>query len=211
MEIVAFLFKWLHVLAGIVWMGMLYYFNFVQAEYFKEAESAALSDAKAKLAPRALKWFARGAEITLVTGVILLVGIGHKQLLNEFVVLGAFIGLLMFINVVAIIVPKQKVVLGLRDGDVASAAVKASRASRTNVLFSAPMLFCMVASPHLGYSSKYLLASGVGAGFFIAVALIIALEVNALFGKVGPMASIRGVIYSSFGLSALIYCLTLFM
>ena len=65
---VEFLGRYFHVLAGIVWIGMLYYFNFVQTEYFKEAEAAAKSDAMAKLAPRALWWFRWGAMLTFLTG-----------------------------------------------------------------------------------------------------------------------------------------------
>ena len=57
MSYIEFFFRYFHVLAGIVWIGMLYYFNFVQTEYFKEAEASAKSDAMAKLAPRALWWF----------------------------------------------------------------------------------------------------------------------------------------------------------
>jgi uncharacterized membrane protein len=67
-----FVFRWFHVLAGIVWIGMLYYFNFVQTEYFKEAEASAKADAMQKLAPRALKWFRYGALVTFLTGLGLL-------------------------------------------------------------------------------------------------------------------------------------------
>ena len=63
------LFRWLHVLFGITWIGLLYYFNFVQGEYFKEAEAGAKADAVKKLAPRALWWFRWGAMITVLTGL----------------------------------------------------------------------------------------------------------------------------------------------
>ena len=68
---IGFIFRYVHVLAGITWIGMLYYFNFVQTEYFKEAEAEAKKDAMAKLAPRALWWFRWGAMFTFITGCLL--------------------------------------------------------------------------------------------------------------------------------------------
>ena len=64
-----FLARWAHVLFGIVWIGMLYYFNFVQGGYFKQASAEGLADAKAKLAPSALWWFRWGAMFTFISGV----------------------------------------------------------------------------------------------------------------------------------------------
>lgn len=212
MEIVTFLFKWAHLLVGITWVGLLYYFNFVQTEYFKEASPEGLSDAKAKLAPRALAWFRWAAMATFITGLILLMGMGHTGLTNDYVVLGALMGTIMFLNVWLIIWPKQKIVLGLADGDAASAAPKAGLASRTNTLLSIPMAFCMLASPHLGYSADHILsANGGGLGLALAGGLILLAEVNALFGKLGPIASIRGVIHIGLAFTAALYCLVLFL
>ena len=212
MEIVTFLFKWAHLLFGITWIGLLYYFNFIQTEYFKEATPEGLGDAKAKLAPRALGWFRWSAMFTFITGVILLVGMGHISTINEYIVLGALMGTLMFLNVWLIIWPKQKIVLGLAEGDAAAAAPKAGLASRTNTLFSGPMAFCMLASPHLGYSTDHLLATGsMGLGMWASVALILLIQVNAIFGKPGPIASVRGVIHMSLALAAAIFCLVLFL
>ncbi|WP_370981338.1 urate hydroxylase PuuD [Agaribacterium sp. ZY112] len=212
MEIVSFLFKWAHLLFGIAWIGLLFYFNFVQTEYFKEASREGLSDAKAKLAPRALAWFRWSAMLTFVTGVILLVGLHHSSLLNEYILLGSLMGTLMLLNVWLIIWPKQKIVLGLTDGDAAAAAPKAAIASRTNTLFSGPMAFCMLASSHLGYSADYLVAiNGLGLGFWLAAALVLLVELNALFGKMGPIATIRGVIHMSLAFAAAVFCLLLFL
>ena len=69
---VNYLFRWGHVLFGIVWIGLLYYFNFVQTEYFKEADPAHRSGAIQKLVPRALWWFRWGAAFTFLTGLYLL-------------------------------------------------------------------------------------------------------------------------------------------
>ncbi|TVZ39974.1 hypothetical protein P886_4390 [Alteromonadaceae bacterium 2753L.S.0a.02] len=212
MEIVSFLFRWMHLLFGLAWIGMLYYFNFVQTEYFKEAEPSALADAKAKLAPRALWWFRWGAVFTFVTGLILFAGLGKEKLTNDYIVIGGFFGTLMFLNVWLIIWPAQKIVLGLAEGDPAMAAPKAALASRTNVLFSAPMAFCMLASPHLGYNAHHLLAvEGGGLGMWLSLLLIALLEVNAVLGKPGPIASIRGVIHMSLALTAVIFVINLFL
>lgn len=212
-EIVIFLFRWAHLLFGITWIGMLYYFNFVQTEYFKEADPAALPDAKKKLAPRALWWFRWGAMFTFITGVVLLAAIGHVRIINDYIVAGALMGTFMFLNVWLIIWPKQKIVLGMVEGDAKVAAPKAGLASRTNTLFSAPMAFFMLASPHLGgYTNDYLLnGNGGGLGLWLALAVVILLEVNAVIGKPGPMASVRGVIHSSLVLTAVLFGLILFL
>jgi len=201
--ILEFIFRWAHVLFGMVWVGMLYYFNFVQTEYFKEAEADAKADAIKKLAPRALWWFRWGAMLTFLTGLSLLHQVGASLDFTAMPVLwiGALAGTLMFLNVWLIIWPKQQVVLGLKPGDGPASAAKAGLASRTNTLFSGPMLFGML-------GSKHLYIADVGAtGFWACVLIILALEANALFGKTGPMTSIVGVIHCSLGLTALLWVL----
>jgi uncharacterized membrane protein len=206
MQFLNFLFRWGHVLFGITWIGMLYYFNFVQGAYFKEATPEALGDAKAKLAPRALWWFRWGAMFTFLTGVVLLVGVMQLGVLNDFILVGGLLGTLMFLNVWLVIWPAQKIALGLvQGGDAAAAGAKALLASRTNTLFSGPMAYCMLASPHLGYNTGHILsAEGGGAGFYLALLIVAALEVNALAGKQGPMTTVRGVIVSSLVLTAVL-------
>ncbi|MFZ5653544.1 MAG: urate hydroxylase PuuD [Pseudomonadota bacterium] len=206
MQFLNFLFRWGHLLFGITWIGMLYYFNFVQGAYFKEATPEALGDAKAKLAPRALWWFRWGAMFTFLTGVVLLVGVMQQNVLNDLIVVGVLLGTLMFLNVWLVIWPNQKIALGIvKEGDAAAAGAKALLASRTNVLFSGPMAYCMLASPHLGYSTGHILsAEGGGAGFYIALLIVAALEVNALAGKQGPLTTVRGVIVSSLVLTAVL-------
>ena len=154
-ELIDFLVRWGHVLFGIVWIGMLYYFNFVQGGYFKEASPEALADAKAKLAPSALWWFRWGAMFTFITGLYLLHVVTGNGQLNNYIIVGALMGTLMFINVWAVIWPAQKIVIasatqvahgGEALPEAAGAAPKAALASRTNVLFSAPMLFFMGSS-----------------------------------------------------------------
>ncbi|NNF15869.1 MAG: antitermination protein NusG [Gammaproteobacteria bacterium] len=210
MALVDFLFRWGHVLFGITWIGMLYYFNFVQGEYFKEAEAGAKADATSKLAPRALWWFRWGAMFTFLTGVYLLYVLGPAS--NQYILLGALMGIFMFLNVWLIIWPAQKIVIGIADGDAATAGPKALRASRTNTLFSGPMLFGMLASKHGGYSVAGFDTMSFGdLGFLIPLVLIVLLQANAMFGKVGPMASVKGVIHSSLGLTAVLFLLVHFL
>ena len=200
-ELIEFLVRWGHVLFGIVWIGMLYYFNFVQGGYFKEASPEALADAKAKLAPSALWWFRWGAMFPFITGLYLLHIVTSNGQLNNYIIVGAAMGILMFINVWAVIWPAQKIALGLVEGgDKAAAAGKALLASRTNVLFSAPMALGMLAGAHYpghGYGT------GVGGtGLIVMLVIVALLEVNALVGKQGPMTTVKGVIHSSLGLTA---------
>ncbi|MEZ0122798.1 MAG: urate hydroxylase PuuD [Candidatus Reddybacter sp.] len=202
MEFINFLFRWGHLLFGITWIGLLYYFNFIQGGYFKQATPEALSDAKAKLAPSALWWFRWGAMFTFITGVFLLMSVQKQGVMNQYIVAGALFGTLMFLNVWLIIWPNQKIALGMVEGDGPTAAGKALLASRTNTLFSAPMAYCMLASPHIGYGADSLLSvNGGGAALYAVLALIAALEVNAIVGKQGPMTTVKGVIHSSLGLT----------
>ncbi|MDX1734643.1 MAG: antitermination protein NusG [Halioglobus sp.] len=204
---IEFIFRWAHVLFGIVWIGMLYYFNFVQTEYFKEAEADAKSDAMKKLAPRALWWFRWGAMFTFITGLYLLHKIGALSTFDGMPIIwvGALAGIFMFLNVWLVIWPNQQVVLGMKEGDGPSSAAKAGLASRTNTLFSGPMLFGMLGSKHL-----YIEDAG-GVGFWASCLVIIALEANALFGKTGPMTSVKGVIHCSIGLTVVIWALLAFL
>ena len=203
---IGFLFRWAHVIFGITWIGMLYYFNFVQTEYFKEAEADAKADAMKKLAPRALWWFRWGAMFTFLTGLYLLHFLKAHNSFAGFgwIWTGALAGTFMFLNVWLVIWPNQQIVIGLKEGDGPAAAAKAGLASRTNTLFSGPMLFGMLASKHLPVDAGM-------AGFGACVALILALEANALFGKTGPMTSVKGVVHCSIGLTAVVWALLAFL
>ena len=201
--ILEFLFRWAHVLFGLVWIGMLYYFNFVQTEYFKEAEADAKADAVKKLAPRALWWFRWGAMLTFLTGLSLLHQVGATMNIMGMPVIwmGALAGTLMFLNVWLIIWPNQQIVIGLKEGDGPAAAAKAGLASRTNTLFSGPMLFGMLGSKHPPFVEPS------ATGFYICILLLLVLEANALFGKTGPMTSVKGVIHCSLALTAVMWAL----
>ena len=207
-EVINYLARWGHMVAGVAWIGLLYYFNFVQTEYFKEAEDNARVDAFTKLAPRALWWFRWAAALTFLTGLILLYFIGMGATVDIF--LGAVMATLMFLNVWLIIWPNQKIVIAsneqIKGGgealpEAAAAAPKAALASRTNTLFSLPMLFLMGSSAHYSHG-------GFGdsmTALVVGLVIIAALELNAIFGKQGPMTTVRGVIVSSLVLTAVFW------
>lgn len=212
MGLVDFLFRWGHVLFGIAWIGLLYYFNFVQGEYFKEAEPGAKADATKKLAPRALWWFRWGAMFTFLTGLYLLHLLGKGM--NQYIALGALMGTFMFLNVWLIIWPNQKIVCGIVEGDAGAAGPKALLASRTNTLFSGPMLFGMLASQHGANVSLSGMASGLDIGdmgLLIPLIIIVALEANAIVGKMGPIATVKGVIHMSLALTAVLFGINAFL
>ena len=209
-ELFNMLFRWGHILVGVTWIGLLYYFNFVQTEYFKEAEENARKDAVSKLAPRALWWLRWAALFTFLTGLVLLYFI--TQRVNLDIILGATMGTLMMLNVWGIIWPNQKIVIGLKEGDAGVAGPKAGLASRTNTLLSVPMLYFMVSSTHYPHGG-YLFAGDISSNaFIVSIVVILAIEANAIWGKMFTViASVRDVIISSFvltiGLSGLIYYL----
>ena len=196
-------FRSLHVLFGIAWIGLLYYFNFVQAEYVKIADPDAKADVFKKLAPNALWWFRWAALFTFLTGVILLHQI-YVRIGTE-IILGATMGTIMMLNVWGIIWRNQKIVLGMKEGDAAAAGAKAGLASRTITLFSVPMLMYMVYSVHGG---------NVGMGIsmnalYLGLGIILAIEANAIWGKMVPaITSVRAVIISSFALAIVLKVIT---
>tara|TARA_B110001450_G_scaffold254961_1_gene281396 strand:+ start:960 stop:1595 length:636 start_codon:yes stop_codon:yes gene_type:complete len=199
-ETINFIARWGHVLFGITWIGMLYYFNFVQGGYFKQATPEGLADAKQKLAPSALWWFRWGAMFTFLTGIVLLGGVQHYGQMNNYIIIGSAMGIIMAANVWMVIWPAQKIALGMIEGDAPAAGAKALLASRTNTLLSAPMLFAMLAGPHYA-GHGYGTAVG-GTGLIAALVVIGVLEANAIKGRLGPIASVRGVIVSSLVLTA---------
>ena len=158
---------WLHVMAGVVWIGLLYYFNFVQVP----GVGAALADTDGPgpaainkyVAPTALLWFRMAAAVTWLTGLSALasIGGGMQGIIDAFtfapgmaiIGLGAWLGTIMLFNVWVLIWPNQKKILGLdgkeHDADTIAGAKKvALMASRTNTALSIPMLLCMVGFAH---------------------------------------------------------------
>ena len=156
------LIVWLHVFSGVIWVGLLYYFNFVQTPAV--ATAAADSDGPGPaaiskyVAPLALLWFRWTALLTWLTGAAALevmgIGIGDAFTLSSGAVIigtGAWLGTIMLFNVWVLIWPNQKKILGIvaaSDEEKAKAKVVAAMASRTNTFLSIPMLMCMVGQGH---------------------------------------------------------------
>ena len=193
------LFRYAHIVFGVTWIGLLYYFNFVQTEYVKEADDSAKADVMAKLAPRALWWFRWAAMFTFLTGLVLLWWVSSQQRYNLGISLGALMGTLMMLNVWLIIWPNQKIVIGLAEGDKAAAGPKAALASRTNTLLSLPMLYFMVASIHgLAASGGTWGAETSMPALIIGLVIIAVIEANAIWGKMlSVIQSVNAVIISS--------------
>ena len=190
------LFRWGHIVVGIAWIGLLYYFNFVQTEYVKKADPEAKKDVMQKLAPNALWWFRWAAFFTFLTGLYLLYV--QERMITTAIALGTLMGTIMMLNVWGIIWRNQKVVIGLKEGDAVKAGAKAALASRTNTLLSLPMLYFMVSSAHGGtaaYPKSYLLIDGyLSTGFWIVFVAVLLIEFNAIFGK---MYSLICLLYTS--------------
>tara|TARA_B110000014_G_scaffold252640_1_gene231181 strand:+ start:4428 stop:5063 length:636 start_codon:yes stop_codon:yes gene_type:complete len=209
-DLLNMMFRWWHILFGITWIGLLYYFNFIQTEYFKEAEESARKDAVAKLAPRALWWFRWAAFLTFLTGLVLLHFVTMR--ITTDIILGVVMGTFMMLNVWGIIWPNQKIVIGLKEGDASTAGPKAALASRTNTLFSVAMLYFMVSSAHYPHGGYLFGGTMSTSGLYLGLAIILAIEANAIWGKMIPViTSVRAVIVSSFilalGLSSIAYYL----
>jgi uncharacterized membrane protein len=223
-----FLLRWAHFLAGITWIGLLYYFNFVQTPFFAETEPPVRSGAIQKLVPRALWWFRWGAMVTFISGWLIILHamgkLGFKGFFNTSygwaIFLGGALGSFMWANVWFVIWPNQKVVIqnaiDTAAGKPANPAAAASGqragfASRTNVLFSIPMLFYMGAAKHLPGLAEQMTRSGKVAMALFSALIILLVEANALFGTSGatkkPLATVKGVLWAGFILTAVFYLL----
>ncbi|HYF46709.1 MAG TPA: urate hydroxylase PuuD, partial [Acidimicrobiales bacterium] len=198
--------RWGHYLAGVTWIGLLYYFNFVQTPAFTEVSDATRSEAMRTVTWRALWWFRFGALLTLLTGLLIL-GFGEKLGGDQTdgywtspaglgILMGIILGVTMFLNVWLVIWPGQQVVIGSArkvaeggeaDPNAAAAAKRAARASRTNTLFSIPLLFFMAFPSHI---SPVLDTQGEidGGEYWLALVIFLVvwavLELSAL-GRIG--------------------------
>ena len=155
----AFVMRWLHVLSGVMWVGLLWYFNFVQIPSMPKIPDEQKPAIGKVIAPAALFWFRWAALSTLVTGLLLAGMNGYFGALFTFarpftpIAIGMWLGIIMAFNVWFIIWPNQKKALGIVATE-ADAKAKAARlamlTSRANTMLSIPMLFCMVAQQNGG-------------------------------------------------------------
>jgi uncharacterized membrane protein len=156
MDYVPALSRWIHILAGVMWVGLLYYFNFVQVAALKAAQGDGTGAGITKhVAPRALFWFRWASVVTWLAGASLLgANFGSAFMLrpsHAAIGIGAWLGTIMLLNVWGIIWPNQKKILGIKpatDEEKTRARRVAFLASRFNVMISIPMLFMMAAGGH---------------------------------------------------------------
>ncbi len=168
MDLYLAIVRFIHIGAGIIWIGLLYYFNFVQVPSFAKMEAPARMNTVINLVPRALVWFRYAALVTILAGLLYIVSAGIDMGWDVYlktsnfksILVGGTIGLIMLYNVWGIIWPNQKKVIAATTATVQDQTPappdqpkwgrRAFLASRTNTMLSIPMLFFMIASAHLG-------------------------------------------------------------
>jgi uncharacterized membrane protein len=229
-----FLLRWFHFLGGITWIGMLYYFNFVQTPFFGSkfvADNAPVRSGivRGGLLANALWWFRWGAMLTFVTGWLYILhvmfarfgGVGPflAQSYGWSILLGGLIGSLMWFNVWFVIWPAQQLVMasaaqvaagGAAIPDAAPRGTRAGFASRTNTLLSIPMLFFMGAASHF----TFFMPTTSGANMTMAIVFVILMaivEYNALVGTTGPgkklLSTVQGTLSGGFLLAVILVVL----
>lgn len=216
-----FLLRYFHFLAGVAWIGVLWYFNLIQTPFFgTELGGQAKSAVTRGLVPNALWWFRWGAMFTFLTGwtIVLMklhsgVSLGDGYMTR--ILTGGIMGTFMWANVWFVIWPAQQVVIanaenvaagGQANPEAAGRGARAGAASRVNTLFSIPMLFYMGSASHLqtfnngGNDLVY---------WIIALALIVFVEAQALIGPgkptQKPLTTVSGTIHAGLGLLVVLY------
>lgn len=188
-----FLGKYAHVLAGIAWIGLLYFFNFVQVPAYAELSAGARTEAFDKVTWRALWWFRMAAAATFATGALMwaIAGKDFKGPALLSIAWGSILGTTMFLNVWGVIWVNQKInITSLRTEGKPNpdAAKKAARASRANALFSIPMLFFMLFTQHYAPFYKDVSGGKLAAVWIIFLVLWAFIEASAL-GFIGGLDS----------------------
>jgi uncharacterized membrane protein len=216
------LLRWLHVLAGVTWIGVLYYFNFIQTPFFgSELGGTAKGPMTRGLVPNALWWFRWGAMFTFLSGWTIVgyramsLGIPLTDGYMTKILTGGIMGTFMWANVWFVIWPAQQVVIANAEQvaaggdpipDAAARGGKAGMASRTNTLFSIPMLFFMISAANL---PGFLSGTNDLTYWIVAGLIILAVEINGLIGPGAatqkPLTTVSGTIHAGLGLWLVLY------
>jgi len=189
-------FRWIHIVAGIAWIGLLYYFNFVQVPALAALgdNAGARNEALDKIARRALWWFRWAALLTFLTGILITAepdywSAGMSVAGNTGILTGMLIGTVMLLNVWGVIWRNQKVVLAnavnvlagqSADPGAAPAGRKAFMASRQNTIFSLVLVWFMTFKSHAPYTAEHMGGGRLAVYWIITVIILGVLEVNAL-------------------------------
>ena len=218
---IEFLLRWGHFLGGVTWIGILWFFNFMQGGFMNEVDAPVKAAVNAKLAPRTLWYFRWGAMLTFLTGWSI-IGMrmsapgGAGLLATSWGVTigtGALMGTLMWFNVWFVIWPRQKKIIAAAQGGPAvenapAVARRAFLASRTNTLLSIPLLFLMAAASHLTIAVN---PACVGLWFLVLIVIVALLELNALVATSGattkPIEKVKGVVHMGVLLTVVLYVL----
>lgn len=224
MTLVEFFLRWMHFFFGVMWIGHLYYFNFTQGSFMNatDVDASAKSAVRMKLLPVALWWFRWGAMWTFASGVAYWelkrhAYPGFSAYVNSSygltITSGAILGITMWANVWHVIWPKQRIVIqnaiDVAAGKpanpaAADAAARANVASRTNTLFSIPLLFFMGAASHLPLPVTE--TSNFTLYWILFLVLWGAIEFNAIKGKTYQvMTTVKQVITSGFVLTGIFF------
>ena len=230
-----FVLRWFHFLAGITWIGMLYYFNFVQTPFFASkfvADNTAVRGGivRGGLLNSALWWFRWGAMFTFITGWLYILYVafhlfgGPREFATTAygwkIFFGGMLGTTMWANVWFVIWPAQQVVMRSADQvatggqaipEAAPRGARSGLASRTNTMLSIPMLFFMGAAKHLQMANPASGGQKWGALILLAVVIVI-VEVNALVGQPAPptggkkiLATLSGTFWGGFLIAIVMY------
>jgi uncharacterized membrane protein len=215
--------RWLHIVAGITWIGLLYYFNLVQVPSFANFGAPARLEAIEKLASRALWWFRWAAVGTLVTGLLIIAILGDDYPTDggpwASILTGMLLAVVMFGNVWLVIWPNQKLIIanavnvqagGAANPDLAAITRKAALASRQNVFFSVPMIWFMTFTTHFAPYADDVEGGKLVVYWILTLAIVAVLELNALgiIGGTGPgplkwpYETVRNVLISAWALWA---------
>ncbi len=224
----AFLFRYFHIIGGVLWIGVLWYINFIQGPYVNSIEAAMQTAAKQKLFPKVMWYFRYGALLTFLTGVALIglkgfdpkisLPVGSEPWNAWFAKIypGFMFATIMFLNVWFVIWPRMKKVIAAADGEkidgIPAMARRGFLASRTNTLLSVPMLFFMAAAQNLTLNGVS--AAKLQLWIIVTTAVLLLIEANALLvsndpakkpATFKPLESVKGVIHMGFLLTILLY------
>lgn len=224
----AFLFRYFHIIGGVLWIGVLWYINFIQGPYVNSIEAAMQTAAKQKLFPKVMWYFRYGALITFVTGLALIglkgfdpkiaLPVGSEPWNAWFAKIypGFMFATIMFLNVWFVIWPRNKKIIAAANGEkidgVPAMARRGFLASRTNTLLSVPMLFFMAAAQNLTLNGVS--AAKLQLWIIITTAVLLLIEANALLvsndpakkpATFKPFESVKGVIHMGLLLTILLY------
>ena len=218
-----FLLRYTHFLAGVCWIGVLWYFNFIQTPFFgTELGGQAKSAVTRGLVPNALWWFRWGAMFTFLSGWAMVMikvhnGVAMADPYMTKILTGGLMGTFMWANVWFVIWPAQQVVIanaenvaggGEPNPEAAARAGRAGMASRTNTVLSIPMLFFMGSASHL---PSFLTGTNDLVYCLVAGAIILFVEAQALIGPgtatQKPLTTVSGTIHAGLALTVLLYVL----